>query len=78
MLGIQKFQKYLYGSDFLLETDHAPLAYLRKAKNESSRLMRWALFLQNYKFKMKANKVSENIGADYLSQLVELNSLNAF
>ena len=70
VFGIQKFQKYLYGTDFLLETDHAPLAYLRKAKNESSRLMRWALFLQNYKFTVKAIKGSENIGADYLSRLV--------
>ena len=70
MFGIQKIQKYLYGTDFLLETDHAPLAYLRKAKSESPRLVRWALFLHNYRFTVKAIKGSENIGADYLSRLV--------
>ncbi len=69
IFGIEKFQKYLYGVQFRLETDHAPLAYLRKAKNESARLMRWALFLQNYTFSIKAIKGSENIGADYLSRL---------
>ena len=69
VFGIEKFQKYLYGVEVSLETDHAPLAYLRKAKNESARLMRWALFLQNYSFAVKAIKGTDNIGADYLSRL---------
>ena len=69
VFGITKFQKYLYGVEFVIETDHAPLAYLRKAKNESQRLMRWALFLQSYSFTVNAIKGSDNIGADYLSRL---------
>ena len=39
----QKFQSYLYGKEFSLETDHQPLTYLNKAKVANARLMRWAL-----------------------------------
>nr|XP_034315954.1 uncharacterized protein LOC117685617 [Crassostrea gigas] len=66
--GIQKFHQYLYGREFLLETDHQPLTYLNKAKTENSRLMRWALQLQPYRFRIIAIKGSENVGADYLSR----------
>ena len=68
VFGIKKFEKYLYGTQFTIETDHAPLTYLQKFKADSGRLMRWALFLQSYSFTIKAIKGSENIGADYLSR----------
>jgi hypothetical protein len=66
--GIKKFHQYLYGKEFLLENDHQPLTFLNKAKTENSRLMRWALQLQPYRFRMIAIKGSENVGADYLSR----------
>ena len=30
--AVQKFQQYLYGQEFILETDHSPLVYLNKSK----------------------------------------------
>jgi len=66
--GIQKFQTYLYGRNFILETDHQPLQYLQKAKFQNGRLMRWALSLQPFKFTVRAIKGSENVGADFLSR----------
>ena len=66
--GVQKFHQYLYGREFILETDHQPLTYLNKSKTENSRLMRWALLLQQYRFRIVAIKGSENVGADYLSR----------
>jgi hypothetical protein len=66
--AVKKFQKYLYGKKFILHTDHKPLSYIQTNRSESGRLMRWALFLQCYKFKIEAIKGSENIGADYLSR----------
>jgi len=66
--GIQKFQTYLYGRNFILETDHQPLQYLQKAKFQNGRLMRWALSLQPFRFTVHAIKGSENVGADYLSR----------
>ena len=38
--GVEKFRKYLYGVEFLLETDHKPLSYMQTAKVLNSRIMR--------------------------------------
>jgi len=66
--AIQKFQNFLYGKEFILETDHQPLLYLGKAPyGQNGRLMRWALVLQQYQFTLRAIKGSENVGADFLS-----------
>ena len=66
--AISKFHMYLYGKEFLVETDHHPLAYLTTAKVNNSRIMRWALSLQQYRFTVKAIKGIDNIGADHLSR----------
>ena len=68
--AIQKFQNFLYGNAFTLETDHQPLEYLGKSQYQNGRLMRWALTLQQYRFTIRAIKGSDNIGADFLSRHV--------
>ena len=68
--GVQKFQNYLIGTHFLLETDHHPLQYLDRAKYQNSRIMRWSLLLQPYRFTVCAIKGSQNVGADFLSRYV--------
>ncbi|XP_062584037.1 uncharacterized protein LOC134245806 isoform X2 [Saccostrea cucullata] len=67
--AVQKFQRYLYGKQFMLETDHQPLIYLSQSKVLNARLMRWSLLLQPYRFRIVAIKGSENVGADCLSRL---------
>ena len=67
--AVQKFQTYLYGIEFVLQTDHQPLAYLNQAKSSNSRIMRWALQLQPYRFRIQSIKGTENVGADYLSRI---------
>lgn len=67
--AIQKFERYLYGRHFVLETDHQPLQYLQRMKPTNARLMRWALQLQPYAFTVKVIPGKDNIGADYLSRL---------
>ena len=66
--GVTKFQEYLYGTEFLLETDHQPLQYLRNAQFQNGRLMRWALTLQPYRFLLRAIHGRDNVGADCLSR----------
>ena len=67
--AVKKFHRYLYGRAFDLKVDHKPLQYLKRAKNLSARLMRWALSLQSYSFRVKAIPGKENVCADYLSRL---------
>jgi len=50
------------------ETDHTPLLYLNKTQYHNGRLMRWALTLQQYQFTVRVMKVSDNVGADFLSR----------
>lgn len=69
--GFKKFHLYLYGVPFVLQTDHEPLKYMNSAKFANGRLMRWAMFLQSYNFRVEAIKGSENVGADYLSRVQE-------
>jgi len=66
--GTAKFQEYLYGTEFILETDHRPLQYLTQAKFQNGRLMRWALALQPYRFLLRAIRGRDNVGADCLSR----------
>ena len=69
IFAIKKFEMYLYVKEFILHTDHRPLSYIQKCRVENTRIMRWSLFLQNYRFRIKAIKGSDNVGGDYLSRL---------
>ena len=66
--GVQKFEPYLYGREFQLETDHQPLLCMQRSKVANGRIMRWALALQPYRYRIIAIKGKDNIGADYLSR----------
>ena len=68
--AVKKFEPYLYGVHFTLETDHKPLQYLDRVKTENSRLMRWALQLQQYSFTTKVIRGKDNVGADLLSRMI--------
>ena len=42
---LKHFSVYLYGRDFVIQTDHQPLAFLKTSKLSNPRLLRWALRL---------------------------------
>ena len=67
--AIRKLELYLYGRDFVLETDHQPLLCVKRSKVANGRIMRWALSLQPYHYRIEAIKGSDNIGADYMSRI---------
>lgn len=67
--GVQKFQKYLYGREFVIETDHQPLSFLQKANLKNNRVLRWAMTLQPYRYRITYISGRENVGADYLSRV---------
>ncbi len=66
--AIKFFETYLYGQEFTLFTDHNPLTWLHTMKNSNSRLTRWALALQDAKFKIHHRPGSQHKNADGLSR----------
>ena len=65
--SIEHFRHYLLGREFQLWTDHKALEYMKNAKDPVGRLLRWALTLQEYKFKVKYIKGESNF-SDILSR----------
>ena len=68
-----KFRLYLAGKPFILQTDHKPLSYLNQAKFQNDRIMRWALALQGYDYKVESILGKDNVVANYLSRIIGLN-----
>ena len=66
--AVDKFKYYLLGKPFALEVDHKPLIYLNRVKGTNSRIMRWALALQPYRFQIVHVKGRDNVGPDWLSR----------
>ncbi|CAB4030731.1 Retrovirus-related Pol poly from transposon [Paramuricea clavata] len=67
--AVRKFLIFLYGTEFTLQTDLQPLVYLKTVKFLNNKVMRWAMFLQNYGIKIESIKGVDNVGADYLSRV---------
>ena len=65
--GVGKFERYLYGRKFILETDHQPLKSLQMNPT-NPRLLRWSLQLQPFQYSVQYIPGKENHGADYLSR----------
>ena len=66
--SLQVFHVYLYGQKFSIETDHQPLPWLGRMKNNNQRLTRWALSIQPYRFEIRHRSESSNGNADGLSR----------
>ena len=67
--AVQKFHMYLYGRPFVIQTDHRSLTYLDKAKFLNGRIMRWAMTLQQYDYRIESIQGRDNVEADYLSRV---------
>ena len=68
--GMTKFRLYLAGKSFILQTNHKPLSHLNQAKFQNDRIMRWALALQGYDYKVESIPGKDNVVADYLSRII--------
>ena len=68
VVAIRHFEVYLAGQTFELVTDHQALQGLRSSTNHNRRLTRWALFLQDFDFKITYRPGPDNSNADGLSR----------
>ena len=66
--AVHKFFRFLWGVRFVLQTDHRPLTYLRTSNFKNSRIMRWALSLQEFSFEVLPVSGQANVFADLLSR----------
>ena len=72
ILAVQHFKVYLTSSSLpiLVYSDHNPLTFINKMKNNNQGLMRWwCLMLQEYNIDIKHIKGKDNIIADALSRV---------
>lgn len=67
--AIIHYKPYLYGTNFLVRTDHKPLIYLFCLKNPTQRLLRVRLELEEYKFDIEYIPGGKNVVADALSRM---------
>jgi hypothetical protein len=66
------YRCYLYGTRFLVRTDHAALRFLRNFAENNSRLMRWSLRLSEFQFDIEHVPRSKIKHVDALSRHVGL------
>ncbi|GFO24950.1 retrovirus-related pol polyprotein from transposon 297 [Plakobranchus ocellatus] len=69
IFAVRQFSKFLAFRTFVLQTDHKPLSFLKAGAPKNSRLMRWAISLQEYSFHIVPIPGNENVQADALSRL---------
>ena len=62
VVAIRHFEVYLAGQTFELVTGHQALQGLRSSTNHNRQLTRWALFLQDFDFKVTYRPGPDNSG----------------
>nr|XP_043871756.1 uncharacterized protein LOC122760682 [Solea senegalensis] len=66
---LESLRYYLLGREFDLETDHRALTWINTMKDHNSRLTRWYLSLQPFRFSIRHRSGKINVVADCLSRL---------
>ena len=67
-LATKRLDVYLYGTEFILEIDHQPLAFMNRTNISNDRAIRWALHMQMYSYRVRIVKGTDNTTADFLSR----------
>ena len=68
VLAVRHWYVYLAGTEFVLNSDHNPLVYLRSQKDPRGKFSRWILELEEYNYVVKYVPGVKNVKADALSR----------
>ena len=69
LYAIKTYHIYLSGRHFRIITDHIALKWLMNIKEPSSRLARWAIYIQEYEFEIVNRAGRYLINADAISRI---------
>lgn len=68
VLSLKHFHHYLYGTQFLVRTDHGALTWLLRFKNPEGQMARWLEMLNTYNFTIQHRPGKQHGNADGLSR----------
>jgi len=71
IVALKHFRAYVEGHSLQIVTDHASLKWLMANRDLNSRLCRWAIALQPFKFRIDHRKCSLNVVPDSISRVNE-------
>lgn len=66
--AIKHFHYYLFGTRFLVRTDHGALSWHRRLKNPEGQLARWIQVRDTYNFEIRHRPGKQHSNADGLSR----------
>ena len=66
--AVRHFHHYLYGTSFIIRTDHSALQWLKTLKDPEGQLARWLARLGQYDFKIYHRPGAKHLNADSLSR----------
>jgi len=66
--AVKHFRPYVYGTKFLIITNHKPLIWLFSVNDPGSRLIRWRLKIEEYDYEIIHRAGKGNTNADALSR----------
>lgn len=69
ILAVKQFHHYLYGTKFIVRTDHGSLTWLHRFKNPEGQLARWLELLSSYDFSIEFRPGRHHLNADGLSRI---------
>ena len=69
--GVKNFRTFLFGTKFVIYTDHKPLLYLHNMCKDNARLMRTVSELEDYNYTIRYRPGPQNDAADSLSRIIQ-------
>jgi len=73
----EKFHDYLYGGNFVVQTDNNPLTYVLSTAKLDATGHRWVAQLADYNFSIEYRSGKKNIDADSLSRMYSMERIHS-
>ncbi len=72
VLACRQFNHYLWGTKFIIRTDHQPITTVSRQRTKSPRMNRWMLEMRDYRFKVEHKMGKNTVLAYQLSRPVRV------